>query len=115
MLIFLLAALALGQTCPTITCKELQDVNDQVDEDTLCYVHDHVHPASTIKTYPCPDGEVCEITSFDETFSFVTASTQASAARLTSQAFKRKASAKCVVTGDLMRNLTAGQACLYPH
>jgi len=38
-------------------------------------MHDALHPVATIKSYPCENGKKCEITAFDETFSFFDAPT----------------------------------------
>ena len=71
-------------------------------------MHDALHPVQTIKSYPCENGKKCEITAFDETYSFVDAATQTSFLAGTpltfpyvSEAFKKKNSAFCIVEGDL--------------
>jgi len=74
-------------------------------------MHDALHPVQTIKSYPCENGKKCEISVFDETYSFVDAATQTSfpvtvpptppTYPYVSEAFKKKNSAFCIVEGDL--------------
>ena len=77
---------------------------------------------SWIKSYPCQDGYICDITKFEMNgeYSFVDATENVAipfypADVQKSQAYRRKNSAFCVVKNDMMRNLTAGRRCEFAH
>ena len=124
MKLIVLLCLLLGSycivNCPKLTCKDLEDLDSSVDEDDICYISDAQHPTFDLKSYPCPNGKKCEITSFDNRYAFVTTENQNLVPTypnqiLISEPFKKKTTAYCMIEGDLLRNLTAGRKCMYDH
>ena len=62
--------------CPNISCKDLSEIDDQYDEDTLCYMHDSLDPVEDITSWPCPEGYTCEISWFEDEYAFIDAEEQ---------------------------------------